>query len=165
MSGSDAASAGEPRTERWQPVAFQLAQVGAYAAQRFAERVADLGLQPSDVGILRIISRHEGALSQQALARLLGVGPSRVVALIDGLEKKGLVARARSQRDRRNHELTLTDAGREVMATVRRVGSAHDRDITGALTAEERRTLGALLSRLAESHGLAENVHPGYRSA
>ncbi|AYG03598.1 MarR family winged helix-turn-helix transcriptional regulator [Gryllotalpicola protaetiae] len=150
--------------EPWQPVAFLLAQVGGFAAQRFAERVGELGLQPSDVGILRIISRHEGALSQQILAGFLGVGPSRVVALIDGLEKKGLVARARSARDRRNYELTLTDAGRDVMARMRQVGSAHDRDLTGSLTADERATLGALLGKLAAVHGLAEGVHPGYRS-
>lgn len=147
----------------WQPVAFLLAQVGGFAAQRFGERVSELGLQPSDVGILRIISRHEGALSQQALAGLLGVGPSRVVALIDALEKKGLVARARSSRDRRNYELTLTDAGRAVMGKMRSIGSSHDRDITGALTADERAALGALLGKLAAAHGLAQGVHPGYR--
>jgi len=149
--------------ESWQPVAFHLAQVGAFAAQRFAERVGELGLQPSDVGILRIISRHESALSQQALAGVLGVGPSRVVALIDGLEKKDLVARTRSARDRRNYELTLTDAGREAMAKMRQVGSTHDRDVTGVLTADERATLGSLLGKLAEAHGLTEGVHPGYR--
>ena len=150
--------------ERRQPVAFLLAQVGGYAAQRFGERVAELGLQPGDVGILRIIARHEGALSQQALAGLLGVGPSRVVALIDGLEKKGLVTRARSARDRRNYELTLTDAGREVMTQMRRIGTAHDREITSALSTEERAALGALLGRVAAANGLTENVHPGYRA-
>jgi DNA-binding MarR family transcriptional regulator len=150
--------------ERWQPVAFQLAQLGAFAAERFAARVAELGLQPSDVGILRLIAQHDGPLSQRELARLLGVGPSRVVALIDGLERKGLVARTRSVRDRRNHELALTDAGRAVMGKMRSIGSAHDREITGALSADERATLGQLLAKLAVTHELAENVHPGYRS-
>lgn len=151
-------------SERRQSAAFLLAQLGAFAAQRFGDRVGELGLQPSDVGILRIIARHEVALSQQALAGLLGVGPSRVVALIDALEKKGLVARARSARDRRNYELTLTDAGRDVMAQMRRIGSAHEREITGALSADERSTLITLLGRLARAHGLTADVHPGYRA-
>jgi DNA-binding MarR family transcriptional regulator len=155
----------DSRPEHWQPVAFQLAQLGAFAAQRFAERVGELGLQPSDVGILRIIGKHQGALSQRALAGLLGVGPSRVVALIDQLEKKGMVARTRSAHDRRNYELTLTDAGREVMGKMRRIGSAHDRAITGSLSTEERATLGELLGRLAAANGLTEDVHPGYRSS
>lgn len=154
----------DSRPERPHQVAFLLAQLGAVAAQRFAERVGELGLQPGDVGILRIISRHDGALSQQELAALLGVVPSRVVALIDGLEKKGLVTRSRSPRDRRNYELRLSDAGREVMVQMRRIGTAHDRDITGALSVDERATLGALLSRLAEANGLMEGVHPGYRA-
>ena len=99
-----------------------LSQVGALAAARFAERLAYLDLQPGDVGILRLIAVDPG-LSQQALAGKLGVVPSRVVALIDVLQKKGLVMRERSVKDRRNHELQLTDSGKAVMAQMREIGA------------------------------------------
>lgn len=146
-----------------QRVAFLLSQVGALAASKFAERLATINLQPGDVGILRLIAASPG-MSQQGLAGKLGVGPSRVVALIDDLEKKGLVARQRSLVDRRNHELGLTDAGRDVMAQMREIGAAHENDVVHALSADERRTLGTLLGKVAASHQLTENVHPGYRS-
>ena len=146
-----------------QRVGFLLSQVGAFAASKFAERLAVINLQPGDVGILRMIATTPG-MSQQDLASKLGVGPSRVVALIDDLERKGLVARQRSIVDRRNHELRLTDAGRDVMAKMRGIGAAHENDVVQALTAEERLTLGALLGKVAESHGLTQDVHPGYRS-
>jgi DNA-binding MarR family transcriptional regulator len=156
----------EPGTHRGPSdrVGFLLSQVGALASERFAERLAALGVQPGDVGILRLITVEQG-LSQQALAGRLGVGPSRVVALIDELEKKGLVARERSTKDRRIHELRLTDAGESVMARMREIGSAHEEEVVHALSASERRTLGALLAKVAASHRLTPDVHPGYRGA
>ncbi|MFD4871420.1 MarR family winged helix-turn-helix transcriptional regulator, partial [Streptomyces sp. NPDC058412] len=94
--------------------AFLLAQIGAHAAGRFAERVAALGLTPADVGLLRMVAGQPGR-SQRALAEDLGVVPSRVVALIDVLEDKRLVERRRSVEDRRNHELHLTPEGRQTL--------------------------------------------------
>lgn len=154
-----------PQQPRVAPfVSFLLSQVGAFAAARFAERLEALALQPSDVGILRLIAAEPG-LSQQALADRLNVAPSRVVVLIDGLEKKGLVARERSTRDRRIYELQITGDGRAVMGRMSEVGAAHEADMAKALTGEERETLAILLNKVAASHGLTPNVHPGYRTA
>lgn len=142
--------------------AFLLAQVGARAGERFAQRLEPLAVQPSDVGILRLITTEE-SLSQQRLAEKLGVVPSRVVVLIDALEKKGLVARARSARDRRSYELRLTEEGQRVMGEMREIGSAHEQDMTAALSFEERQELARLLDKIAISLDLTPNVHPGYR--
>lgn len=144
-------------------VGFLLSQVGSFAASRFADRLSALSLTPGDVGILRLVSVDPG-LSQRELATRLGVGPSRVVVLVDELERKSLLRRQRSVRDRRNYELALTDDGAEVMRRMREIGSAHEDELVGALDADERRTLTALLAKVAESHGLLPNVHPGYRA-
>jgi DNA-binding MarR family transcriptional regulator len=94
----------------------------------------------------------------------LGVVPSRVVALIDELQGKVLVSRERSSTDRRNYELQLSPTGREVMSKMREIGSAHEKkDILQVLTAAERKTLAALLAKVAASHDLPPDVHPGYR--
>ncbi|WP_163543636.1 MarR family winged helix-turn-helix transcriptional regulator [Occultella kanbiaonis] len=145
-----------------QRVAFLVSQVGGFAADQFAERVATLGVAPGDVGLLRLIATHPG-VSQRALAELLGVGPSRVVALVDGLERKGLAQRTRSETDRRHHELSLTGAGRSVLADMRELGAAHEEDLLRGLTVDERHTLGALLATIAASHDLPPDVHPGHR--
>ncbi|RNL62592.1 MarR family transcriptional regulator [Nocardioides marmoriginsengisoli] len=145
-------------------VAFLLSQVGSMAASQFADRLADLGLQPSDIGILRLILLNPG-MSQQDLASKLGVVPSRVVSLVDGLESKGLVERRRSTRDRRNQELHLTEYGGQIMGRMRDIGSAHERHVVQALSEDERLVLGELLAKVAASHGLAADVHPGYRAA
>lgn len=147
-----------------QRVAFLLSQVGIYSASRFALRLEDLELQPGDVGILRVIAAEDG-LSQQALADILGVVPSRVVVLIDDLQKKELVSRERNARDRRTYELRLTAQGKSVMGKMRTIGAAHEEEITNALTDEEREHLATLLGKIAESHELTPGVHPGYRQS
>ncbi|GAA1839017.1 hypothetical protein GCM10009836_17580 [Pseudonocardia ailaonensis] len=142
--------------------AFLLTQLGTYAAGRFAERIADLELTPPQTGLLRAIAAGPGQ-SQQALATLLGTPPSRLVALVDGLDERGLVERRRNPDDRRLHALHVTPAGQELLGRIAQVGKAHDDDITGALDPAERSALRGLLGKLAVAHGLTPGVHPGYR--
>ena len=70
--------------------AFLLAQLGAHAASQFAERLGVLELAPPDAGILRLL-RIAAGLSQQELASKLQIHPSRLVAILDNLEKRGFV--------------------------------------------------------------------------
>jgi DNA-binding MarR family transcriptional regulator len=142
--------------------AFLLAQVGAHAAARFAERISELGVIPADVGLLRMIATQPGR-SQQSVAEEMGVVPSRIVALVDNVERKGLVERRRNPQDRRNYELHLTAEGSQVMTQMRRVGSAHEADICAALDDNQRAQLAGLLEAIASQQGLAPGIHPGYR--
>jgi DNA-binding MarR family transcriptional regulator len=142
--------------------AFLLAQLGAHAAGRYAEKVAALDLDPAQTGVLHLIARRPGQ-SQQALADQLGVAASRVVGLVDGLESRGLLARRRSATDRRNYELHLTDEGQRLLTRLRGVAKAHEDDVTAALTADERDRLVELLRKVADQQGLTPGVHPGYR--
>lgn len=145
-------------------VAFLLAQLGAHASARFAERIATIPLAPAEAGILRKISTDEG-ISQQVLAKHLGVMPSRIVQLIDGLEERKLVERRRSVEDRRNYQLKLTKQGREVIQQVSRIAAEHEREICQNLNAEEREKLLSLCHRVAAQLGLTPGVHPGYRKS
>jgi DNA-binding MarR family transcriptional regulator len=136
--------------------------VGAHAAARFAERISELGVVPTDVGLLRMIATQPGR-SQQSLAEELGVVPSRVVALVDNLERKGLIERRRNPQDRRNYALHLTTEGTHVMTEMRGLGSAHEDDICAALDDAQRAQLAALLEAIARQQGLTPGVHPGYQ--
>lgn len=142
--------------------AFLLSQVGAHAAARFAERVSELGVIPADIGLLRMIAMRPGR-SQRSLAEEMGVVPSRVVALVDNLERKGLVERQRNPEDRRNYALHLTEDGTRVMTEMRRIGSAHEDDICAALDPAQRAQLTELLEAIAAQQQLTPGVHPGYR--
>ena len=141
--------------------AFLLAQVGAHAAARFAERVQELGLVPAQAGLLRLISMNSGA-SQRELASLLGMVPSRLVSLIDELEELRLVERRDNPEDRRLYALHLTDKGRKAMANLGRVAKAHDDTICAALDENEREQLSVLLRKIADDQKLTAGIHPGF---
>ncbi len=143
--------------------AFLLAQVGAYAARKFDERISELELTPPQVGVLRAIAMQPGR-SQQALAEQLGTPATRLVALLDALERRGAIERRRNPDDRRLHALHLTEAGQELMRSVGRVAMAHGADLTSALDDSERAQLQRLLLRIAEDKKLAAGAHPGFRS-
>ncbi len=140
---------------------FLLAQVGGHAAMRFAERLAPIGLGPPHAGVLRALS-HAPGVAQQVLATTLGVAPSRLVALVDELEGRGLVERRDQPDDRRSYALHLTAAGRDVLAQIGRTAREHDTDLCAPLDREEREVLAALLGRIADAQGLTRGVHPGF---
>jgi DNA-binding MarR family transcriptional regulator len=143
-------------------VAFLLAQLGAHAASKFAERLAALDLAPQHAGILRVLGAGSG-LSQQALATTLSIQPSRLVLLVDELEEKGLVERRDSRDDRRVYELHLTAKGRRALESIGKVAVEHDASICAALSEGERASLRSLLTTMAEEQGLTAGVHPGYK--
>ena len=142
--------------------AFLLAQVGAHAAGKFGERLTSLRLTRPHAGILRLIGLSPG-LSQQELARRLGMLPSQLVALLDELQERGLIERRQDAGDRRTYALHLTTLGRHTTELIGHIAREHDDAICAALNMDERRQLKALLSRIAEQQGLSPGVHPGYR--
>src|SRR5215813_14883217 len=95
-------------------VAFLLSQVGAHAADAFEEQLAAMELKPHHAGLLRMLGANPG-LSQQELSDLFGVFPSRLVLLLDHLEKRQLIERRKDPSDRRGHRLSLTNAGRKAL--------------------------------------------------
>lgn len=144
-------------------VAFLLAQVGARAAQEFGRLLEPLHLTPPDAGILRLLSLSPG-LSQQELAQRLNMHASRLVAVIDALEERGLAARAVNTEDRRIYSLHLTEAGKEALHAIGRVARAHEEALCAGLSETERHQLARVLQKIAGRQGLAPGVHPGYRN-
>jgi DNA-binding MarR family transcriptional regulator len=143
--------------------AFLLAQLGAHAASQFAERLGVLELTPADAGILRLLHGKAG-LSQQELATMLQIHPSRLVAILDNLEKRGFVERRANPDDRRLYSLYLTKAGGEALEKIGSVARKHQDALLSAISWEERNTLAALLLKIADQQGLVRGVHPGYQN-
>ena len=140
---------------------FLVTQLGSLAATRYAERISSLGLNPAHTGLLRLVATEPGR-SQQSLAAELGLLPSKLVALTDELEERGLVERRRNPHDRRLYALHLTPAGEVTMGRIGRAVGEHGQEFLAPLDDDERQTLNRLLGRLAEHHGLRAGVHPGY---
>jgi DNA-binding MarR family transcriptional regulator len=136
-----------------------LVQLGAHVARGFGERLAPLGLEQRQAGMLIRLAENDGR-SQQAIAELIGVNATRMVFLTDELEKLGLVERRRNPADRRSHALYLTEAGTAMLARVREVTAAHEAAITASLSDAERDELTTLLRRIARDQGLTSHGLP-----
>jgi DNA-binding MarR family transcriptional regulator len=147
--------------EKGQP-AFLLAQLGAHAANQFTERLAVLQLTPADAGILRLL-RVTPAISQQVLSEKLRIHPSRLVAILDNLERRQLVERKPNPNDRRLYSLHLTKDGTEILERIGKVAREHQDALLSALSAADRRKLTELLQQVADQQSLTRGVHPGYQ--
>jgi DNA-binding MarR family transcriptional regulator len=141
-------------------LAFLLSQAGVHASQRFAQRLAALDLQPPLFRVLNAVDAAEGT-SQQAIGEAIGAPPSRMVAIVDELEGRGLVERRPHPSDRRVRTLYLTAEGRRLLVRGRRVAAEHEEELARELSRADRDRLVALLRKLVEAQGLGPGVHPG----
>jgi DNA-binding MarR family transcriptional regulator len=133
------------RTGAERSLSFLLARAGFESARRLRERLAPYGIEPRHFALLHELALEEGR-SQQALADVLGIPKSGMVALVDDLEGRGWVERRRS--DRRTHALHLTRAGGEFLIGTASVAIEHDADLGAPLSEAERKRLVALLAKL-----------------
>jgi DNA-binding MarR family transcriptional regulator len=129
-------------------VASLVVRLGFASLRGLRTELEPLGLEPRQYAVLRRVGEAEGR-SQQALSDALSIGGSRVVALVDALEEKGLVERRPNPADRRARALHLTPEGRATLAAATERAGDHDRRFTAALSGEERAQLAALLEKLA----------------
>lgn len=164
--GEDRAEDREQRGERPDPgqvlagsIGFLLSKLGFLTSSRFTAALEPLGIGPGHFGLLRIIE-VSGPDSQQALGDALGIPPSRMVALIDDLEEKGLVTRERSPEDRRVNLVHLTEQGEATLTQASEAGATWQEELLAALDTDEREQLLSLLQRVAATHELPVGVHP-----
>ena len=88
---------------------------------------------------------HRDGVTAADLAATLGLDRSYLSRLLAGLEKKGLVLRARDKADARRQSLALTAAGRRAFADLDRRSRDEVHAILAPLAPErERRLLGAM---------------------
>ena len=135
-------------------LSFLLVQLGLHGARRFGERLAPLGLEQRHAGMLIRLAANQGQ-SQQAIAEMIGVNATRMVFLVDELEKLGLVERRRNPADRRSHALYLTEQGLATVEQVRAVTAEHEAEFGAGLTGAQRAQLVSLLRRGGRPAGAA----------
>lgn len=87
--------------------------------------------------------------SQRELASFLVLDASQIVALVDELEKRGLVARTPDPADRRSNVISATKAGTELFARAQKAARAAEQTSLATLDESERDQLRSLLRRVA----------------
>jgi DNA-binding MarR family transcriptional regulator len=127
---------------------FLLARATAIALAHASRALAEHGLKVRSYAVLALVA-GEFRPTQREVADVLRLDPSQVVALVDDLERAGLVERITDASDRRANLVVATEAGRSVAAAARASLRAVDARMYGGLDAQEREHLTALLTRVA----------------
>jgi DNA-binding MarR family transcriptional regulator len=145
-------------------VAFLLSRLGYEVSRDLGQALAGIGLEVRQFGLLRLLADQQGH-SQRALGAMMQITPNRMVALIDDLERKGLIERRPHPEDRRAYAVTLTEAGSTALEQAFQAAFGVEAHTCAPLEAGEREQLLGLLRKLAEAK-LADGdglgaVHPG----
>ncbi|GAA1518541.1 MarR family winged helix-turn-helix transcriptional regulator [Nocardioides humi] len=91
-----------------------------------------------------------GPMESRQLGRLAGSSRATISSLLNTLERDGLVARDRSESDRRQVMVRLTDDGHERIRAGLHAQAERDRAWFGVLSPEEQQTMRHLLRKLAD---------------
>jgi DNA-binding MarR family transcriptional regulator len=127
---------------------YLMARLGEASRRRFHKALEPEGLHPRHFGVMTMLAAHPG-MSQHQLHEKTAIDPSSMVAVIDELEARGLAERRPDPADRRARQVFLTEQGEQTLERIRGLAAGLQREFFGALTAEERKTLHALLRKLA----------------
>jgi len=128
--------------------AFLLARANAHSLAAAHAALAAHGLRVRSYTVLAL-AVAEVRLSQRDIAEYLRLDPSQVVALVDELQQRRLVAREPDPHDRRAKVVVATPEGRDLHARAEASAHAAERDVLALLDADEQATLRDLLHRLA----------------
>ncbi|EFC81885.1 MarR family winged helix-turn-helix transcriptional regulator [Parafrankia sp. EUN1f] len=116
------------------------------------------GLTLARLKVLRLVA-DRGPVRPRDLAQAVAVAPRTMTETVDGLEADGLVCRRVDPTDRRAILLELTPLGRATLDRAQTHAAGAVEHFTGALSADERATLGRLL-RLLLDNASAGNTRP-----
>lgn len=138
---------------------FHLRQLQVLINQAFQNAISPHDLTFSQFVILALVRENAG-VSQSELGVSAGIDRSSMVAVIDRLEGRGLVARSAAQHDRRCYVLRLTRTGERLVNEVMPRLNANLGNALKPFTDEERRHLLALVIKLGQQAGARREFLP-----
>ncbi len=128
----------------------KLLRAGKAIVARLEPRLAAHGLTVTQFGVLEAIL-HKGPLTQRELGRKVLTSAGNMTDVIDKLQGRGLVRRARDPADRRLVRVDLTAAGRALIAALFPQHADDIADAMSGLGAGELADLAWLLRKLGRA--------------
>ena len=128
-------------------VGYNARRAALAVISQFLEEMAVYDLRPVDFSALSLITHNPGITSRQ-LCTTLGIQAPNIVAMVNGFEKRGLIARHAHPRDGRAFGLMLTAEGEALMAKAEKTASSLESSVSEKLTLEERKTMIKLLKKI-----------------
>jgi DNA-binding MarR family transcriptional regulator len=128
-------------------IGYTITDVGRLLRTVFERRVRAVGLTRAQWLVIARVHRRPG-LSQSEVADLLEIEKASAGRLVDRMEAKGWLTRRADANDRRINRLHLTPAAERLHATIWPIAEATVDDALSDLSAEERRRLTRLMTRV-----------------
>jgi len=116
-------------------------------AQAYSER---FNLTIPQWRVIAVLAEH-GTLTSKEIVATTAMDKVTVSRAVAGLVQRGDVGRTICASDGRARHLNLTASGRSIHAQIAPVAKNFERTLTSTLSAEERRQLMSLLSRLTDA--------------
>lgn len=137
-----------PRRLRQLP-SWLTSQVARQAQRLVSEALAQEGARRQHFTVLTSLA-EQGPASQAALGRRLWIDRSDLHAILNELERDGLVRRIRDEQDRRRNVVALTPPGTAVLKRLDKRVDAAQNALLEPLSAADRRELRRLLQQLVD---------------
>lgn len=115
---------------------------------------AQTGLSENELAILRFLlgeRESDREVKPSEIARHLGISSASTTALLDRLEKAGMVVRGSNPDDRRSILITVTNDAEHAIASTYEVFEARLADLMEGLSHEERRDVIRFFASLADA--------------
>ena len=110
------------------------------------------GITASQFKVLIIMAQY-GVDTPAELCRHLSLDSGSMTRMLDRLEQKDLLARRRSEGDRRQVQLVLTAQGQVLADRLPEIGADAMNELAGAVTQQELRTLEEILKKILLAAG------------
>jgi len=129
-------------------VLWALGRSSQHAQRLVRQHMTQAGVRTQHYHVLASLA-DDGEAAQATLADRIGFDRSDLVTLLDELEELRFLARRVDPADRRRKIVAITPAGEKQLDAMDQLIYAAEADLLEPLTAAERKTLLALLSRLS----------------
>lgn len=131
-------------------IGYKLRRAQLSVFQDFLQTFAKMKLRPAEFSVLAMIADTPGQ-KQTEIAGQLGIKRANFVALMDGLERRGLAERRKTEADKRSHSLHLTPEGVRFVKKMAALWREHEDRLVARLGGpEEKDRLIALLDRILD---------------
>lgn len=146
-AGTRAAPRAAAPTDRLESLGMLILGLSKAWREELDRRLRPLGLTRVQWQALLWLSRAGGALVQRELSDHLEIGAPATVALVDRMERDGLVTRSPVPGDRRRNAVVLTPGARRLLKTIETTAGQLRREVMSGLSRDDVNTLCALLGK------------------
>lgn len=128
-------------------IGYHLHRAEIISYRKFVKGFHSPKYTPKQFSVLVLAGANPGT-SQVAIGNALGMDRATTMAVINKLQARKLLKRERSTRDRRKHEIHLTEKGLALTKRLTVHSRAHEDKLTANLTSREAATLRKLLMKV-----------------